>query len=44
MPKNRVQFFAKDAACPPLAFALQDEFDVIGTLQRQRVLIGLWLR
>ena len=36
MPKNRVQFFAKDAACPLSTLSLQDDFEPIGAVLQKR--------
>jgi hypothetical protein len=40
MPKNRVQFFAKDAACP-LTLFFQDDFEPIGAVLRKRSIVWL---
>jgi|tagenome__1003787_1003787.scaffolds.fasta_scaffold18575755_1 hypothetical protein len=36
MPKNRVQFFAKDAACPLSTLSFQDDFEPIGAVLQKR--------
>ena len=36
MPKNRVQFFAEDAACPLSILSFQDDFEPIGAVLQKR--------